>query len=219
VKTIFGLLSFLILAMMAARSDASPVVVYNNFGAGESYNTTNAWTVEGTSTFFGQSELAESFTPTSTVTLDAVLLPLERISGTNSLIVSLRPDASGQPGTTSLESFTLTTLPTLPTSSVFQLNSLANPVLDAGVTYWITLFPGAANTEVGWMFNSTGADHYSSSSNGGATWQANLFNPAPAMEILGDPVPTPEPSTISMLAGLGACTVVWSWKRRRTIAQ
>jgi hypothetical protein len=220
-KTIFRLAVLSLFAILPTRSDASAIVVYNNFGAGQSYNPTTGWAAEGPDAFFGPGAVAEPFTPASTVTFDAVLLPLSNFAGTNSVIVSLRPDVGGQPGTTPIESFPLTGISTSPTSTVYQLNSIADPVLNAGTTYWIALFAGGNNTEAAWMFNSTGADQFSSSHDGGNTWFNGFPNTAPAMEVLGNAVATPEPSALAMLAGLGAvaCTIGATRMRRKPVAR
>jgi PEP-CTERM motif len=207
-------LALSVFAILPVRADASPIAVYDNFGPGQSYDTGDSWAVLSVAGHSGQA-LAVPFSPASTVTLDAVLLPLNYLSGTNSVVVSLHPDVGGQPGATSLESFTLTGLPTEPTSTVFQLNSVSEPVLDAGTTYWIAAFPGSSETEAGWLWNSTGALGFSGTLDGGNTWvyDDNPDYPAPALEVLGNQVATPEPSVLMMLAGLGVCTV--EWRRRR----
>jgi hypothetical protein len=135
-KAICCLLALSGFAIVPLRADASPIAVYDNFGPGQSYDTGDSWAVLSVPGHSGQA-LAVPFTPATDVTLDAVLLPLNYLSGTNSVVVSLRPDVSGQPGATPLESFSLTGLPMEPSSTVFQLNSVSDPVLSAGTTYWI----------------------------------------------------------------------------------
>jgi hypothetical protein len=196
-------------AVLPSRLQASPIVIYDNFGPGLTYNTNAAWDAAGpNNTLIPGNQYADalSFTPSSTLTFDAVLMPLSYFSGTNSAIVNLTPDVSGQPGATPLESFSVSGLPTFPNGNVFQLNSVTNPVLTAGDTYWITFFPGASNSIVSWFINSTGALGIGVSVDGGSTWDFGAST-APAMEVLGNQVSTPEPSSLAMLAGLGACII------------
>jgi hypothetical protein len=217
-RTISLLAVLSIFAALPARSKADPIVIYNNFGPGQTYGP-DAWAAVGPTNpvFPGvQSEVALSFTPTTTSTFDAVLLPLAYNFGTNSVNVSLTADASGHPGTT-LESFSLTGLPTFPTGAVYQLNSVTDPLLTAGDTYWITFSPGASDTLASWFQNSTGVIGFSGSSDGGNTWNVSA-NPAPTMEVEGQLLVTPEPSSLVMLA-VGMCTMGWSgwtWRRRQS---
>jgi hypothetical protein len=213
-KTICCLLALAVFAMLAGRAEASPIVLYDNFGPGQSYDTGDSWAVDSAPGYSGG--LAVSFTPATTVTFDAVLLPLDYFTGTNNVVVNLRPDVSGQPGAISLESFSLTGLIPAPASTVYQLNSVSNPVLNAGTTYWIAAFPGSSATETGWLWNSTGALGFSGTGDGGNTWTVtdSPGYPAPALEVLGNQVSTPEPSSLAMLAGLGACII---GRRRRRI--
>jgi hypothetical protein len=202
-----------VLGLAASRVEAS-IVVYSDFGPGQTYGS-SLNDAAGSTSFIGeQIGYADPFTPTSTVTFASVVLPLSSVSGTKSLIVSLRPSVSGQPGSP-LESFTVTGLPSFPTSTVYTLNSLLNPVLTAGSTYWIAIFPGGSNTVAGWNFDSVGVNGGAANVNGSATWTHNPDNTSSAFEVLGNAVPTPEPASLSMLAGLGACAAAWVGKRRR----
>jgi hypothetical protein len=206
-----------VLGLLASRADAS-VVVYSDFGPGQTYGS-SLNDAAGPTSFIGEEiGYADPFTPTGTVTFASVVLPLSSVSGTNSLVVSLRPSVSGLPGSP-LESFTVTGLPSFPTSTVYQLNSLLDPVLNAGSTYWIAIFPGGSNTIAGWNFDSVGVNGGAANQNGSATWTYNPYNTSSAFEVLGNPLATPEPASLSMLAGLGACAVVWFRKRRGSAAR
>jgi hypothetical protein len=207
-----------VLAILPARSIGSPIVIYDNFGTNQSFNQLQAWSVNGPSTI-GPEAVALSFTPSTALTFDAVLLPLASFAGTNSVIVSLAPDVNGHPGAAPLETFPLAGLPNPSAPTVFQLNSVLDPVLTGGNTYWITVFPGASDTQVGWFENSTGALGFQRSVDGGNTWDSFLGSPSPAMEVLGNQVVTPEPSSLTLLAGLGASTIGWSWRRRKSAAR
>jgi hypothetical protein len=203
-------------AVLPSRSQASPVVIYDSFGPGQTYGA-DAWGAVGPSNTLipgADDAVALSFTPSNTLTFDAVLMPLAYDSGANSAIVNLTPDVGGQPGPTPLETFSPSGLPTFPSGTVVQMNSVNDPVLIGGDTYWITFFPGASNSVMSWFFNSTGVIGFDGSLDGGSTWNFDAINTAPAMEVLGNQVSTPEPSSLAMLAGLGACII---GRRRRRI--
>jgi hypothetical protein len=202
-----------VVALFAASSEASPIVVYNNFGPGQTYNSTGAYSITGASIpRLGEGEEALAFTPATTVALVSVQLPLEYIQGTNSLIVSLRPDVGGQPGTTPIESFTFTGLSA--TSTVVEGDSVLLPHLNVGVTYWIAVFPGGADTAGGWLLNSTGAVGRSFSANG-STWTNTPADTSPALEVLGNPVP--EPGSAVLLVSSFVCLVAWRLRIRRCV--
>jgi hypothetical protein len=209
-------------AVLPSRSQASPIVVYDNFGPGQSYNI-GGWNVAGPTNPDGpafEQAVAEPFTPATTVTLDSVLVPIFPVGATNSVIVSLRSDVIGpggaEPGAP-LESFTVTGLPA--GGTVFELDSISHPILDAGTTYWIAVFPGTSDGFAAWNENTTGASGISFTFDGGNTWNWDYYsstfgNTSAAFEVLGNQVSTPEPSSLAMLAGLGACII---GRRRRRI--
>jgi hypothetical protein len=216
-KTLFPLSLGCLFALLPVPCRAAPIVVYDNFGPGQTYDTTGAYSVTGAAVpRLGQGEEALSFTPASTVTLHSLLLPLTYLTGTNSLLVSLRADAGGQPAPTALESFTFTGLPTFFNSAVVEADSTLDPLLQAGLTYWVTVFPGAADTGGGWLLNSTGAVGRSFSSDG-STWTSTPTNTSPALEVLGDPAAVPEPPTLALLLllGVGVAATAW-WQGRRS---
>ncbi len=209
-KTIFAL-SLALVVGLAAVAAATPFgVLYDNFGAGQSYNSSGAYSITGSSIpRLGEGEEAVAFTPATTVKFSSVQLPLEYLQGTNSFIVSLRADAGGQPATTAMESFTFNGLSA--TSTIVEGDSVTTPVLDAGVTYWIAVFPGGSDSAAGWLLNSTGAVGRSFSSDG-ATWTATPSDTAPALAVFGTQVPEPGSATL-LVTGL-LCLAAWRWRTK-----
>ena len=96
---------------LPSRSEASPIILYNNFGPGQSYNRFAFYQVAGAQSAIAETALAEPFTPTITTTFDAVLLPLDNYRYANYINVSLGADVGGVPGPTPLVTFFDETLP------------------------------------------------------------------------------------------------------------
>jgi hypothetical protein len=221
-------LTLILLATTVSPAAASPILVYNNFGdpsisgheealfdpstqlaelddqASEPDNSSEVFgadgpSIEGSSVGVGFSAAALSFTPTTNVTFHSLEVAVEVDPG--SLIASLAMDGGGHPGAV-LESFTFTG-PLAP-GPVVEGDSTKHPMLKAGTTYWITLFPGDSNTNGLWFLNSTGAEEFSSSSDG-TNWTVQE-GASPVLEVEGDPTigsaigaPIPEPSTLVIL--------------------
>jgi hypothetical protein len=212
---------------LPSRSEASPIVLYNNFGPGQSYSL-ESFDVAGANSFLTEEGLAEPFTPTITTTFDAVLLPLDNYADGNFINVSLVADVGGGPGPTPLVTFSDGMLPYQNDGTVIDLawnSSLGpDPVLTAGTTYWITATVPFYSVEQ-WFLNTTGARRFDFGVFGfdavGPSWVSSTAptNVAPAMEVLGNTVSTPEPSAFAMLAGLaGMGAIGLTWVRRRAAA-
>lgn len=211
---------------LPSRAEASPIILYNNFGPGQSYSL-DCINVAGANSFFPEEGLAEPFTPTITTTFDAVLLPLDNYADADYINVSLVADVGGGPGPTPLLTFSDSMLPFQNDGTVidFAWNSSlgADPVLSAGTTYWITATVPFFSVDQ-WFVNTTGARQFDFAVfgfGGGIGWVSSTApaNVAPAMEVLGNTVSTPEPSAFAMLAGLaGMGAIGLTWVRRRAAA-
>jgi hypothetical protein len=183
------------------------VVIFSDFSAGYGYRTDAVWG------FGGPLDLqrAEPFTPTgNSYTLDSIKLAVELESGTDRILVSLVDDSSGRPGTSALESFSVTGLAPWPAGSVLTVDSLTHPVLNAGTQYWLVLVGGDSTTSAGWNLNSVGL---STESNvyrfDGGAWGFRPLSAPGAFETNGTVIP--EPATLS-LSALGCLAML---RRRR----
>jgi len=181
---------------------SADTVVFDSFGPGFSFNGTIGATICGAQhpRACGQGTVAAAgFVPTTTVALSQIAVVLSTTFGTNSVIVMLLPDVSGLPGTTAIETWSVTGLGGNP--AVSFLSSTVNPNLAAGTQYWIAAFPGAPDTVAVWSFaNSPGLGAFSQS--GGVTWTASTCCLPPVVQVSGTtPVtPVPEPTTIVLLS-------------------
>jgi hypothetical protein len=195
------------MALFAAAGSASATVIYSDFGAGGTFNDINGWTVFGTNTDGGPQAVAGDFTPTANFTLTSITLGFGYQSGTNLFDFALTTDASGIPSSgTPLETWSASNAGAFFSNNTITLDSVLNPTLTAGVTYWITAFPGAADTDGAWNFAGTGATGFDFSENSGESWTKNA-EASPAFEVEGTSaaaVPTPAafPAGLVLFAGL-----------------
>jgi hypothetical protein len=218
VRAVAGLAVLAFLAEGPGHAKAD-FIIYSNFGPGQTYEP-GFYSVSGGGggNFPNGFALAESFHPTVNSLFSSVALPLTLVPGfnggnTNAFTVSLMSDAGGHPGTT-LESFSITGVPLYPNSAIEKFTSKINTLLNAGTTYWIAVFPGAADTFGGWSIKSTGATGISKTGNDGVTWSAYTDTSA-AFEVDGLKI-VPEPASLTML-GIGTLSLLgFAWKRKHT---
>src|ERR1035441_923320 len=143
---------YFILAITAVCGIWNPLhagVVYSTFGPGDTFKTLNAVAV-GSSAANERNELAESFTPSSSFTLDSVRVAVFNLSGPNQLTVYLA-SGSSQPGAP-IESFSLTGLPCCDqTAAIMTATSSLHTTFSGGTRYWIVLSANdLTNTFDGW---------------------------------------------------------------------
>jgi hypothetical protein len=136
--------------LFAAGSGATPVVVFNSFGPGNTYSSTVAWGVTGNATQGGYRGQAEWFVPAIPGELSSVTLATYRQSGSGRSNFFLAQDSGSSPGTV-LESFLNTANNP---NGLLTLNSVARPMLQTGVKYWICDEPADTTTFNGWYENS-----------------------------------------------------------------
>jgi hypothetical protein len=202
-------LSVLLAVATSARAD---IIVYNNFGAGDSYQTSVGWTVGND--FSGDNiAIGETFTPSTTGTLSRIVVALNYAFGTNAATISLQADAGGVPGAV-LESFSVSNLP--PLDGNYQtpttVTDATNAALVAGTPYWVVAST-TTDSSLGWMLSDSATGSHATSFDGGATWSATTDSQAAFRVTENVPQSVPEPSTFALL-GIGMAA--GGWLRRRT---
>jgi hypothetical protein len=217
-----GMLALFALVVSPARALAD-TVIFNNLGPGNTFGSAAAWGVGGPTSSFGFVSVGISFTPSVSLDLSQVLLPLELVSGTNSVEVSVYSDSTGLPGT-ALESWSVTGLGA---AALQDLTDTSNLLLSAGTPYWVVAAAGGSDTFAGWNFNNTTTGGILAGGNG-SVWHA--FNETgqscngapcaqPALEVLGV-TPVPEPTSFLVLGtgllGLGALRRSKKFRLRRS---
>jgi|SRR5215469_5222714 len=189
-----GTIWLLLAIPMLGRAD---VVLFSDYGSGNTYNTGFGWTIGGGGSSL--SEPAAAFTPSLTAGLTQINISLAYISGTNQVDVNLKVDAGGAPAVNPLESWVVTGLP--PFSAPGQVETLtsSSPIkLHKGTTYWLQVLPGDATTNAIWYEND-----FSTSSSIGALFVSTSGTPSymgnqylPAFGVSGGANPVPEPGFV-----------------------
>jgi hypothetical protein len=173
--------------------------IFNNFGSGNTYST-----IFGLQVFYGLIDIyyVDAAAPfvvpaTNDFTIDQIELPLdwEGYPGPQTVNIYVRPDNSGAPGNTILESFQVQIPENMP-PTIIDLDSNTHPVLSAGQQYWLHVAPVNFGTSVRWMV------------------RAGIQPPDydPVFRITGTIVP--EPSTLAMLFAALPLAYLAYWRRR-----
>jgi hypothetical protein len=197
--------SAVVILMGMVISASAQVVVYNSFGPGNSYDTTTKWAVSGASTSGGYRGQAEAFTPGISGDLSSIVLATAHINGSAlSDFFIAQDNGSGAPGTI-LESFSSTQN----ANGLLTLNSVAQPLLQAGTQYWLCDEPSTSTSLNGWYENNQGQNGFAFER---SEWGWSAVAGPPASGVFKVSVTAvPEPSA-AMLGGLGM-TLVWGSRK------
>jgi hypothetical protein len=190
-----------LLIVTGVRADT----IFTTFGTGHSFSRMNSLPVGGV----GQTEFAASFAPTQDFTLDGIDFAVALVSGQDPLNVEITTDSGALSPGAPLETFSVSSVPTLP--SVLGVDSPSHPLLIAGATYWVVLST-APGTEIGWDRNDQHFVGVSELVAGSPSWKAlGTEVLTPAFDVLGTPVSgtIPEPASFwLMAAGISLCGVL-----------
>jgi hypothetical protein len=210
--------SLLLVGLLFARP-ALAYDAYNNFGPGDTYDTTTGWTVTGGDyTPFVPHIQGSRFTSAATGILAVIRISLHNQfhtpPGFNQVDVRLyEADLAGNIGPI-MEAFTRGGLPTFGGSEAPETITSFDPavVLTTGKQYWITVAPGDHSTDAVWNWNSLGmGDRHANSSDFGATY-SYTDGRVGAMRI--ELISIPEPATLSVLFIGIAIVAFWNRQRR-----
>jgi len=183
---------------------ASPVTVFDSFGPGDTYLTTVGWGVTGASTSGAYRGQAEWFVPGASGNLSTITLAMFRQGGSGRANFFMAQDnGSGIPGTV-LESY----LNILSPNGLLTLSSSSQPLLQAGVTYWLCAEPADSTAVNGWFENNqsyTPGFAFERSQWGWTAFTDPAHSP-PSGVFRVNVTPVPEPSTLG-LAALCFCLV------------
>lgn len=183
------------------------VVVFDNFGAGDSYDTGDVWAFRAGETDL---DLAMSFTPSQGGPLSDVWFVTCLLVGDNELDVWVMNDTDGHPGSV-LESWHFSgamgawgeIIP--PTHPVGDGTTL----LAAGTQYWLAVSATGPDAYAGWYWNDTGDVGTVASRTDLGNWNtlADVTRGAFRVAVV------PEPTTLSFL-GLASLGMIRRRRRR-----
>ncbi len=190
----------LFFVLPASALVTSPVVVFDSFGPGNTYLTSTVWGVEGTATSGGYRGQAEFFTPAISGYLSSVTLATYRQSGSGLSDFFIAQDNGSGPGTI-LESFLSTANNP---NGLLTLNSTSQPLLQAGMKYWLCDEPTDSTTVNGWFENNQNYAPGFAFERSQWSW-TTIGPPAPnsgVLRVLVTPVPEPTAFGFLILFGL-----------------
>jgi hypothetical protein len=142
--------------VLALATGASADVVFNNFGAGDAYNTGTGYTISAGAPINTDWDQGNSFVVTGdTYSLTSIEVAIGYVTGTNMVTFTLHEDNAGVPGNV-LESFDFVNMgPFGNNNAPMEGASVANPTLQEGSTYWL-IASSANNSWLAWNLNSIG---------------------------------------------------------------
>ena len=212
-----SLLLAIVFAATGACHVASPTsadVVFNNFGPGDTYGSTDAYGLSGPQSFFGEIDAAMSFTPTGGDFLfdraDIAFLGLNQPNGVDILLA--QDSGLNTPGDI-LETISLQDILTDPPmfTTVLTANSKRHSLLTAGHQYWL-IANGVGDNFSGWVSSDTDSIGLGAYRENLGDWQT-ATETLRAFRIIGTAVP--EPGALSLLVGASVCWQVLIVRRRR----
>ncbi len=189
---------FSCIATVALSAQAGAVVAFNNFGAGDTFNTGTGWTASGPTSSAGAVQSISQFTSSASGSLLSITAAVSLAAGSNSAQLWLYNDSGSDTIGSAITGWSFGSLPAFggSFSPTVLFNGFPSITLTAGSKYWIGVNPGASDTWAVWNWNSTGnSGPHGASTNGGASYTYDT-NTAGAMRV----EVVPEPATMTALA-------------------
>ncbi len=184
---------------------AHAATVYSNLSGTGTYTGFSAISIRGANVPPNSLRAAVSFTPAQNYTLDSIELGVSSDTNfTDNLTVTLAASDSGLPGA-GIETFgVLSGFPEFNTSDSFlaTATSAANPLLQAGVEYFVILEAADPDSKIKWHNNNQGATGRFLQSGGGAFWTTAPGSPEFVFRVNGTAVIVPTPTAVAAGAAL-----------------
>jgi hypothetical protein len=188
--------------LCAIETSATGAVFYDNFGPGNTYQTSSGYGFGGSDPNFKQ---AMAFTPNDSCVLTAGDFGISLSFGQNpsTFSITVHADAGGLPGTVLEQKTVVTNLgPFGLQNSPVAVNFAGTTALNAGAQYWISMSATGFNSFT-WNGNNTGDIGLRAFQSNNGTWIAASGNEAiGAFRLHGTIVPAP---AVIALLGLALC--------------
>ena len=195
---------------LLAQSAAARTVVFTNLAAAPPLYDCCFGLIVGD--FSGDEfDLAVSFTPSVSATLDSLDLGIGFNRGTNAVDVWLIEDSGGTPGSI-LESYVGQPPSGSSDSALLTLSSALHPLLVAGTQYWVAVSAQQLPSSFAWKDNITGDDGVASRTNGGS-WQVFAGETASALRVNATPIAVAEPTSLLLWGTAVAVTALRRFRR------
>jgi len=191
---------------------AQPLTVYDTFGPGDAYDHNSGTQMAGPTAPYGLFASGFLFTPTATVCLDTIQLPIGSGNGPFRLSVQLADRGNGMPGTL------LETFPGLAgAGQILTVDSVSRPALQTGLFYWLVGVGEGSSTCV-WQCNSLGLRGSFYTVQGGR--EAVLPDQViAAFRITGTVVPEPSGIAFFLLGALALALAARNRSRKPVVEQ
>jgi PEP-CTERM motif len=214
-RRVWAGLWFAFVFFIGAHANAVPVVIYSNFGPGDSVKNSVDDVLNQQS--YGE-HAARFFVPTGTnFTFTGIDVPIQDALAENERIESqlsirLWTDDAAQPGTL-LESMATDVIQLPPGYLIQHVDSTSNTTLLQNNYYWISL--AAVNPgRVAWFVNNTETGGYALKwPTSGAAWLVIDTAAAGAFRVFGEAALVPEPTTLC-LGTMAVIGMLWRGRRR-----
>ena len=212
----------LLWALLPLGSLQAGTVLFNDFGAGNTYNETTGWTVSGTGSIGTSFTQANLFTlgGSGAESISQIDIGINNASGVTTFYASIWTDVGNLPGTEVSGAFwgSLTTTGSFGACDdcVTSITGIAGLTLTGGDQYFLILGPVSTSDTSwnAWNWNSTGVNGLDLfSEDGGTTWSSNGNNLLGAFDAIGGAPGVPEPGTL-LLLGSGSIGVA-ALRRRK----
>ena len=201
-----GLVAIVLGIQLAGSTAVATLVVFSNFGVGDTFDSGNTWAVLGANHSTPQ-EVAAPFSPNMSATLIGGDFAVQHTAGDTQLTARIYSDVSSKPGSI-LDSSTLPSFATGVVSFAFT----GGVPLAAGQNYWAGLSTSPSG-ESGWYFSDPlQIDLLATSDNQGSNWLTfGSTDPQPAFRIKA----VPEPSQAMLPAAIGlVCLALRRFRKR-----
>ena len=180
-----GLGAIVLVVQLAGSSAATPIVLFSNFGTGDSFDSGNTWRIWGSTVGDPPQEVAAPFSPNMSAVLTGGDFAAVYTNGATDLTATIFSDASSLPGSV-LDSSSLSSF----SPGVVSFAFTGGITLASGTNYWAGL-SNSPTGDSGWNFTDplqTGLLAFSNDQ--GSNWFSFPNDQQPAFRINAIPEPS-----------------------------